>query len=176
MENYSEKYIARCLKKLKSWNAPLVGWICEEVIDTGDAYETCKLCGCPSVRYLHVMHHDDYFESVEVGCICAGIMEGDIIAAQERERQIKNRKKRRITFIDKVWAEAKNGSIKLKFKGRFCLICKASNGYGISHYYGYVNGIQIRVDRRTSFSTLLSLKNAMFDYFDPPLEYEVYGR
>jgi len=165
-----------CLKKLKSWNAPLDGWYCEEVIDTGDAYEICELCGCSSVRYVHVMHHDDYFESIEVGCICAGIMEGDIMAAQERERQIKNRTNRKKTFIDKTWTDTRKDSIKLKFKGRFCLICKASNSYGTSHYYGYVNGEQMRVDRRTSFPTVESLKNVMFDYIDPPLGYEVYDR
>lgn len=176
MENHIEKYVARCLKRLKSWSAPLDGWNCEEVIDTGDAYETCELCGCPSVRYIHVMHHDDYFESVEVGCICAGIMEGDVIAAKERERKIKNRKNRKRTFIEKAWTDAKKDSIKLKYKGRFCLICESSNSSGISHYYGYVSGTQMRVGSSSSFPTVLSLKNHMFDYFDPPLEYEVYGR
>lgn len=176
MEIYNEKYIARCLKRLKSWNAPLVGWNCEEVIDTGDAYETCELCGCPSVRYIHVMHHDDYVESVKVGCICAGIMEGDVMASQERERKIKNRANRKKTFNNKTWTDTRKGSIKLKFKGSFCLICKASNPYGNSHFYGYVNGKQMIVDRRTSFRTVESLKNVMFDYIDPPVEYEVYGR
>lgn len=38
---------------------------------------TCELCDCSQVRFVHVMRHDEYFETVSVGCICAGIMEGD---------------------------------------------------------------------------------------------------
>ena len=45
------------------------------------------------------MVHEDYFDVVIVGCICAGIMEGDILRAKERDRLMKNRSKRRKNFI-----------------------------------------------------------------------------
>ena len=51
------------------------------------------------------MDHDLYFEEVCVGCICAGVMQGDILAAKERERQMKNRAKRRKNFVAGEWKE-----------------------------------------------------------------------
>ena len=73
-------YIARCHKVLREWGAPLSDWHCVYVYDMADddggVYDlaTCELCGCSKVRYVHVMRHDQYFEDIEVGCICAGIM------------------------------------------------------------------------------------------------------
>ena len=92
-ENYSEFYLAKCQKRLKEWRAPL------------DGLATCELCDCSKVRFIHVMDHDLYFEDVCVGCICAGVMQGDILAAKERERQMKNRAKRRKNFVAGEWKE-----------------------------------------------------------------------
>lgn len=104
-----DNYQNRCTKQLKEWGAPLAGWYCESVVDVkGDEDDwdeednednedneaglaTCELCGCERVRFLHVMGNPDYFEEVNVGCICAGIMEGDIPAAVERDREMRNR-------------------------------------------------------------------------------------
>ena len=71
-------------------------WYCLEVIDVREddpeaPLWTCELCGCDRVRFVHVMDNPLYFEPVRVGCICAGIMEGNILAAEERERQMRNR-------------------------------------------------------------------------------------
>jgi hypothetical protein len=71
----------------------------------------CELCGCTKVRYVHVMTHPDYFEDVSVGCICAGVMEGDILAAKERERQMRNRSKRKRSFPKRKWRQTPNGWI-----------------------------------------------------------------
>jgi hypothetical protein len=94
---------------LEEYGAPLSGWYCVEVIDiadeTDDEDETteCELCGCQKVRYVHVMRHDDYFDDFRVGCICAGIMEGDILEAKDRERRFKNRQKRKLNFPRRKW-------------------------------------------------------------------------
>ena len=97
MKELDEKYIARCHRKLKEYGAPLSGWYCVEVIDIADemddedATTECELCGCKKVRYIHVMRYDDYFDDFRVGCICAGIMEGDILEAKDRERRCPGR-------------------------------------------------------------------------------------
>lgn len=112
--NLDEAYLARCLKRLKELGAPLEDWCCINLIDMceGDepddppSFATCELCDCSRVRYVHVMKHPLYFAEVEVGCICAGIMEGDIIAAKERERLMKNRAKRRKNFVEGKWKKA----------------------------------------------------------------------
>ena len=99
MYEIDSAYVRRCQKRLQEWGAPLSGWYCDYIYDVADEEEdpdyidlfTCELCDCSQVRFVHVMRHDEYFETVSVGCICAGIMEGDILAAREREWLMKNR-------------------------------------------------------------------------------------
>jgi hypothetical protein len=109
-----KSYLARCQKTLRSWGAPLSGWTCKEIYDIRDddrdaPLHVCELCGCTKVRYVHVMTHPDYFEDVSVGCICAGIMEGDILAAKNRERLMRNRSKRKRSFPRRKWTRTANG-------------------------------------------------------------------
>lgn len=111
MYEIDSAYVRRCQKRLQEWGAPLSGWYCDYIYDVADEEEdpdhidlfTCELCGCSQVRFVHVMRHDEYFETVSVGCICAGIMEGDILAARERERLMKNRAKRKRNFPNRQW-------------------------------------------------------------------------
>ena len=86
------------------------GWYCADVVDVREddpeaPLSECELCGCGNVRYEHIMEHEEYFEPVTVGCICAGIMEGDILKAKERERLMRNRAKRRRNFVRKAWKQ-----------------------------------------------------------------------
>lgn len=61
-----------------------------DMIDNKEADFKCELCGCNDVRYIHVMENEDFPYELQVGCICAGIMEDDILAAQERDRKIES--------------------------------------------------------------------------------------
>ena len=50
-EGLDKRYLARCLRSLKEWGAPLEGWYFLEVIDMREDDEdaelwTCELCGC----------------------------------------------------------------------------------------------------------------------------------
>ena len=101
-------FYARCIRQLKAWGAPTDGWYCVGVNDVREydrdaPLSTCELCGCPHVRYEHIMENELYFEPVTVGCICAGIMEGSVLAAEEREKQMANRAKRRRNFLKHKW-------------------------------------------------------------------------
>ena len=98
-EHVSESYIRRCHKALRAMDAPLEGWFCTDVDDYEDDSFTCELCGCRKVRFVHRMEHCNFPDPILVGCICAGIMEGNIIAAQERERLVRNRAHRRDHFV-----------------------------------------------------------------------------
>lgn len=124
-----EKYIARCRKRLKEWGAPLDHWYCVDLIDEEDASFVCELCGCEKVRYVHVMEHDEYFEKLYVGCICAGIMEGDIMAAQERDRKMKNRAKRKLNFPRRKWKTARGGGSYTKYHDKYVFINQSDRGY-----------------------------------------------
>jgi hypothetical protein len=163
MEEFSESYKSRCLKQLKEWNAPLSGWYCIHMIDTENDEATCELCGCHKVRFIHVMRHDDFFDDVQVGCICAGIMEDNILAAKDRERQLENRAKRKHNFPNRKWKTAINGNKYLAYKGLRLFINHNSSGlytvkYGEQVTYVY-KGKLIKDE--------LSAKYAAFDMVDP---------
>lgn len=170
MEVYSESYKAKCIKKLKEWGAPLDGWEClttydvAEDADYDDAVLTeCELCGCQRVRYVHVMRNPRYFEDVEVGCICAGIMEGNILAAKERERQLKNRAKRKLNFPNRKWKQTRTGGCFIRYRGKNVFINRHDNGYYICN----CNGETEWQYKRRPIKDFLSACYAAFDLADP---------
>ena len=130
MDGIDSSYIRRCHKRLKEWDAPLTNWLCVEIRDVADEedevveYFTCELCGCEKVRYVHLMSNADYYKDVSVGCICAGVMEGDILAAKDRERIARNRSKRKSNYLKKTWLEYTDTLWKLKYKKEHLIIEK----------------------------------------------------
>lgn len=100
------------------WNLPGVphsGWACVEVEDTGSRDHLCEMCRARWCRYVHTMTHADYPRDLQVGCVCAGGMEGDPGRAQRRERDLMNRLKReeaaRGRWCDpKRWKVSANGN------------------------------------------------------------------
>lgn len=166
------KYIARCHKRLKEWGAPLEGWYCTGVSDiAGENYDddvelaTCELCDCHKVRFVHTMMHDEYFEPVDVGCICAGIMEGDILAAKERERVLRNRSKRRQHFPERRWAPTEYGSWSTKYQGERVYINRSK--YKANHYGVYANGTSSWQYKGKPITDFISAAYAAFDLADP---------
>lgn len=89
------------------WGQPGVpkrGWVCQGIEDLGEPLETCGMCETMTIRYVHLMVHDDYPEELACGCICSGHMEQDIEAAKVRETTMKNRARRREAWPDlRAW-------------------------------------------------------------------------
>lgn len=164
MEEFSESYKARCLKQLKEWHAPLSGWYCIQMIDTENDYATCELCGCKKVRFIHVMRHDMYFEDIRVGCICAGIMENDILAAKNRERQLENRAKRKHHFPYRKWQTTCNGNKYITYKGHKLFVNHDFSSGLYSVKYGEKTSFIYRGKR---IKDELSATYAAFDLVDP---------
>ena len=81
------------------WTEPDVphkGWICYGVTDRGEPSATCEMCQAAQIRYAHHMHHDEYADDLEVGCVCAEHM-AEGYEGHEAERQLRadaRRKKR----------------------------------------------------------------------------------
>ena len=173
-------YIARCHKTLKAWGAPLENWICIGIRDLKDegllSYKedgegemfTCELCGCERVRFIHDMQHDEYFEDVSVGCICAGTMEGDILAAQERERILENRSKRKQNYLKKEWQVKPNGNRTLRYKkGWITIIPSKYGGFGIVYH-----GKSVWKHKNRKINDFLTAVHVAFDLVDPKEELE----
>ena len=172
MEEYSEQYKAKCIKRLKAWGAPLDGWYCTQMYDVADEKDlpddvvltTCELCDCASVRYVHVMRNNHYFEDVRVGCICAGIMEGEILTAKDRENGLKNRARRRRNFPTRKWRTARHNVLYITYHGQAIYISK----------YPHDNSYVVQCGRQTEWQykgrpidNFLSAAYAAFDLADP---------
>lgn len=160
-------YVRRCQKRLMEWDAPLSGWQCIYIYDVKEEEDdaplfTCELCDCAKVRFVHVMHHDQYFEDLHVGCICAGIMEDDILAARERERVMKNRAKRRRNFPYRRWRTTRYGYY-LSYKRKDVFIY----GKGNSNYSVRVNGKTVCTYKGKMIDNFFSAAYAAFDLADP---------
>lgn len=167
-ETYSKAYIARCHKTLKEWGAPLDDWVVFNTYDRleeADELFTCELCGCTQVRFVHEMEHLQYFERISVGCICAGIMEGDILAAKERERLVKNRSKRRKNFLKKTWDETRYGVFLLLHRGELLKIFRSKidpNRFEVC--CGYTS---TECHKGKPITNFLSAIHAAFNLIDP---------
>lgn len=166
-------YIRRCHKQLKEWGAPLTGWTCEYVYDVADGDDdvtelaTCELCRCTQVRFIHVMVHPDFYEKIEVGCICAGIMEGDILGAKEREREMKNRAKRKQHFPNRRWHQARNGNLYLTYQGQTVFLNRNGQKFNV-----HCNGKTAWDYKGKPISSFLSAAYAAFDLADPIEAYQ----
>ncbi len=161
-------YIARCHKTLKDWGAPLDGWVISSTYDRLEEKAelfTCELCGCNRVRIVHVMKHEYYFERVSVGCICAGIMEGDILAAKERDRLMKNRAKRRERFPRRKWIKLSDGSFILYYRGSRVIINRISPQR--ERYFISCNSKTAYHDKGKLITNFISAAYAAFDLADP---------
>lgn len=115
---YDEQYLRRCHRRLKELDAPLENWHCIEVEDNETDDFVCELCGCNSVRFVHVMIHENYGGVLQIGCICAGYMEGDLIAAQDRDEAAKRKSARKKNYRKKQWQKVSEDKWSLKYKRR----------------------------------------------------------
>lgn len=172
MENYSKEYLRRCQKQLESWNAPLSEWERKRVYDVRDddkdaPLHKCELCGCENVRYVHVMDHQFYFEEVFVGCICAGVMQDDILKAQECERRVKNRTRRRKNYLKKQWTEIDRGvyarQFRLEYKGKELFIKITSRNL----HWAFCDGRSVCRYKGRPIDNFYAAVYAAFDLADP---------
>jgi hypothetical protein len=111
-------------------DVPKRDWYCVGGYDRGrDNLEFCDMCESASVRYVHVMRHDAYPDSLDVGCICAGHMEQDYEGAKERERTVRNRSARREKWPSRRWGVSRNGNPTLRPSGYFVTVFRRGTGW-----------------------------------------------
>jgi hypothetical protein len=77
----------------------------------------CEMCEETEIRYVHRMHHPDYAAELDVGCICAGHMEGDVAGARAREAAAKGRAARRKRWLTRRWRTSAKGNPTIKSDG-----------------------------------------------------------
>ena len=110
-------------------DVPHSGWSCIGISDLGEPVGICEMCGYQIIRYVHHMAHPNY-RYLNVGCICAGKMEGNPEAARKRERDFKNRQARLKNFRSRKWKTSKNNNLYAKIKNHIVVLYKINPGNG----------------------------------------------
>jgi len=101
------------------WAQPGVphrGWTCTDVEDIGAQEHLCEMCEAMLARYVHTMEHPTY-ETLHVGCVCAGNMEQDLAAARRRETNLKSRLSRRARWLLRDWRTSQAGNDYINSEG-----------------------------------------------------------
>jgi hypothetical protein len=102
--------------KWRQQGVPHRGWTCVDIEDLGEPAHTCEMCEVMVVRYVHTMAHPNY-ETLDVGCICAGNMEQDLVGARRREANLKLTLGRRKRWLDRAWQVSAAGNDFLNAEG-----------------------------------------------------------
>lgn len=102
-------------------DVPKTGWICTGVTDLGEPVGVCEMCGHQIIRFVHHMYHPN-FGSLDVGCICAGKMEGNIEQAKKREQDFKSKEARKENFKNRQWKTSKNSNSYIKIKDHLVVL------------------------------------------------------
>lgn len=120
------------LGKWSQRGVPHKGWTCVGMEDLGDLVGVCEMCETTAIRYVHHMEHPDYPDVLGCGCICAGHMAQDKLAAESRERVTVNRANRRKHFLDRVtWKISAKGNPHIKLDGYHVVVYPARSGFNI---------------------------------------------
>ena len=97
--------------KWSQQGVPHKGWECVGMEDLGGLDGICEMCETTPIRYVHHMEHPDYGAVLGVGSVCAGNMEEDYAAAQERERKAQSMAGRRTRWMNGGWRTSANGNL-----------------------------------------------------------------
>jgi hypothetical protein len=89
---------------------PHKGWTCIGVEDLGAPDQTCEMCETQDIRYVHTMHHPDYFVDLEVGCVCAEKMEDDYVGPRLREKALRSSAGRKKRWLTRAWRISERGN------------------------------------------------------------------
>lgn len=96
---------------------PHKGWslagVLDLQLDEGRAfgeYEQCEFCGQEQIRYVHTLAHDEYPDSIRVGCICAERLTEDYVNPKRREGELRNRAARREKWVKREWKASVKGN------------------------------------------------------------------
>jgi hypothetical protein len=124
-----ERLIAAGRGKWSKIGVPHKGWQCLDIEDLGEPDLECEMCESQIIRYVHHMEHPNYPEALQVGCICAGHMEGDLTAARSREASMKSRAGKRRKWLTRAWRVSAKGNEWIKADGFRVVVYPRRDGW-----------------------------------------------
>jgi hypothetical protein len=145
------------------WSAagvPHRGWVCVDIEDLGSPSTDCEMCESQTIRYVHHMQHPDYPQVLQVGCVCAGHMEGSLSASGAREASMKSRAGKRSRWLSRRWKCSAKGNPHLKAEGYRVTVYPRGQGWAFT--LAPVDGSAVLHARR-NYQDMFVAKLAAFD-------------
>ncbi len=127
-----EESIAGGRGKWSVAGVPHRGWRCVDIEDLGEPSTECEMCESQTIRYVHHMEHADYPHVLQVGCVCAGHMEGNLAASRERESSMRSRAGKRSRWLSRRWKISAKGNPNLKADGFRVTVYPRSSGWAFT--------------------------------------------
>ena len=118
------------------WSQPGVphkGWVCIGIEDLDEPAAICEMCEVQEIRYVHTMRHAEFDDELEVGCVCAGHMEGDREKPRERERLLQRVAARKTRWLRrKGWRVSAKGNAFINVDGLNVVVFPIDDSWRIS--------------------------------------------
>lgn len=160
MPGSEEAAVARGMGKWSQAGVPHKGWECVEIEDLGEPSQICDMCESQTIRYAHHMTHPRFEGELVVGCVCAGNMEGNLAAAEARDKKMRSRVGKRKRWLTRRWNVSKKGNDWITADGFRIAIYPRSRAWG-ALVASQTGTYEQHIRRR--FSTPEQAKLAAFD-------------
>jgi len=158
--NQEERLVAAGRGKWSKSGVPHRGWQCVDIEDLGEPGLECEMCESQIIRYVHHMEHPNYQKVLQVGCICAGHMEGDLVAAQTREASMRSRTSKRKRWLSRKWRISAKGNPWIRADGYRVTVYPRGDGWAATISSEDDSFVQ---HSRRNYSTIDRAKLAAFD-------------
>ena len=156
-----EQLISAGHGKWSQAGVPNKGWTCIDTEDLGEPELTCQMCESRTIRYVHFMEHPNFPEVLQVGCICAGNMEGSVNAARSRETSMQSRAGKRKRWLSRKWRVSAKGNPWIKADGYRVAVYFQRGGWGATIASNDNSNVQ---HCRRRFESVDRAKLAAFDH------------
>jgi len=118
---------------------PHRGWSCVYVEDVEEDQLTCEMCESSEVRFVHYMKHQDYPNELAVGCVCAEHMEENYQDPKHRERKIRNKARRQVSWDKRKWLISAKKNSYLNVEGFNIVVYEKIDQQGKYWFYKITN-------------------------------------
>jgi len=145
---------------------PREGWTVAEVIDLltlGEPPGTCDRCGRDDLRFIHLLDHRAWPESIVTGKCCAQRLTTDYDPTAEHALVLRARRRDRFPDLER-WDISARGNPWIKYRGATVTVFPKEEGYACC--------VALDDDRtyRHGFKTVRDAKLAAFDALVDMLE------
>ena len=156
-----EQLVAANRGKWSQAGVPHKGWHCVDTEDLDEPELTCQMCESRTIRYVHYMEHPQYPDVLQVGCVCAGNMEGSVGTARLRETSMQSRAGKRKRWLSRKWRVSVKGNPWIKADGYRVTVYFQSGGWGATIASADNSDVQ---HSRRKFDSKNRAKLAAFDH------------